>query len=159
MALGRGPHTRSSATVMAWCQLEEALFAPFSVLGKVPTHRTDLPRRGTHGGTSWGCSVLTARVRPLHKGKRASAQRGTFVRPCPHSRAWAASPARELCPVVFAGDVCTRTEAGDLGKNQDFKQSCEWGPAVQRHRVVAVCRNSASLGFLKGQLRHSQRLC
>jgi len=124
----------TGATVMVWCRLDEALFVPFSMLGKVPTHQTDRPRRGTHSGTSLGCSVLTAREQHLHKGKWARAQRGTSVLPCPHSRAWAPSPGRELCPVVFAGDVCTRVEARDLGKNQDSQQSCKRGPAVQRHR-------------------------
>lgn len=133
-ALGQGPHLCYSATVMVWCQLEEALFVPFSRLGKVPTHQTDRPRRGTHSGTSLGCSVLRARERHLHKGKWARAQRGTSVLPCPHSRAWAASPGQGLGPVVFAGDMCTQMEARDLSKNQDSQQSCKRGPAVQRHR-------------------------
>ena len=115
---GRGqPGDRAShlllATVMGWCRLEEA----------VPTQRTDRPRRGTHSGTSLGCSILTARERHLHRATWESARRGTCIRPCPHSRAWAASPGRELCPVVFADDVCTWREARDLGKNQDLKHS------------------------------------
>lgn len=98
-ARGWGPHSCYLATVMGQCRLVEA----------VPAQRTDHPRRGTHGGTSMGCSVLKP-GRDLHRAKGPSAHRGTCVRPCPHSWARAASPGRELCPVVFAGDVCTRIE-------------------------------------------------
>lgn len=89
---------------------------------------------------------------------------GGQIRPCPSSRAWAASPGRELRLVVFTCDACTVTEETSVGTRLRAEPGAGAGSAVQRHQggsslqKLGLClQKLQSPCFLKGQLSETRQ--